>query len=284
MCSLYRRCLYTLLTAALAAPAGAFAGDREPLAVCADPNNLPFSNRAGEGFENALAEMIADELGRDGVRYEWRPQRRGFIRNTLKAERCDVVMGVPAGFEMAATTRPYYRSTYVFVTRAGGDGPDIEGFDDPRLRDMRIGVHVIGDDYSNTPPARALARQGLVENIRGYTVYGDYSEPNPPSNLITAVAEGEVDVAVAWGPLAGYFAERVPADLALSPVAPQADPASPMVFDIAMGVRHGDDALRSALQQAIAQREDDIRQLLRRYGVPLLELPAAQASSRGATP
>lgn len=244
-----------------------------PLRVCADPNNLPFSNEAEEGFENALAELVADDLGMQ-VAYTWQPQRRGFIRTTLRAELCDVVMGVPSSFELAQPTNPYYRSTYVFVQRA--DAPHvIESMDDPALRELRVGVPVVGDDYSNTPGATALARRGIIENVRGYSVYGNYDEPHPPARLVEAVAAGDVDVAIAWGPLAGYFATRQPVELRLTPVSPQIDPPfTPFVFDIAMAVRRGDDSLRARLDEVIDARRAEIRSLLAQYGVPLLRTGA----------
>jgi mxaJ protein len=239
------------------------------LRVCADPNNLPFSNARGEGFENALAELVAADLHRR-VTYTWWAQRRGFIRNTLRAGLCDVVMGVPSSLELADTTAPYYRSTYVFVSRQQRH-LDLRSLDDPRLRRVRIGVHLIGDDYASVPPAQALAARGIVRNVRGYSIYGDYGTPDPPRTLVDAVANGSIDVAIAWGPIAGYFArqERVP--LSLSPVTPQIDlPFLPMVFDIAMGVRREDGPLKAALDEVLVRRRSEIRALLQRYGVPLI--------------
>jgi mxaJ protein len=240
------------------------------LRVCSDPNNLPFSNERREGFENRLAELMARDLGMR-VEYTWWPQRRGFIRNTLRAGRCDVVLGVPAAFELARTTRPYYRSTYVFVTRAGG-GPRVGSLDDPRLRHLRIGIHVIGDDYANTPAAQALARRGIVENVVGYSIYGDYSKPNPPADLVRAVADGKVDVAIVWGPLAGYFAKRSTVPLRVVPVSPQIDlPFTMFVFDISMGVRRSDTTTFILIEQELKRRRTEIRRILEEYGVPLVE-------------
>lgn len=239
-----------------------------PLRVCADPNNLPFSNERGEGFENRIAALLAAEMGRP-LAYEWRAQRRGFIRNSLNANRCDVIVGIPTSVDMVLTTRPYYRSTYVFVTKRGAQ--PVASFDDPRLRTMRIGVQLIGDDGANSPPVHALTTRGIVGNLVGYTVYGDYREPNPPARVVEAVAQGDVDVAIAWGPLAGWVARTSSAPLALTPVSPQIDvPFLPFVFDVGMGVRRVDVALRDTLDAILVRRRASIDSILACYGVPRL--------------
>jgi mxaJ protein len=249
---------------------------RPALRVCADPNNLPFSNRRGEGFENRIAELIARDLGVP-LEYTWWPQRRGFIRNTLNAGRCDLLTGVPADFERVRTTRPYYRSTYVFVTRRDR-GLRIRSLDDPVLHRVKVGIHLIGDDYANPPPAAALARRGIIRNVVGYSIYGDYSRPDPPADLVRAVVNGEVDVAIVWGPLAGYFARQVKTPLELTPVAPQLDGGTlPFVFDIAMGVRRGDSTAAARLERELARRRPEIRKILHRYGVPMVEGEAGGA-------
>jgi mxaJ protein len=249
----------------------AVAPDQRVLRVCADPNNLPYTNARLEGFENRLAEMIAADLGAR-VDYTWWPQRRGFIRKTLRAGACDVVLGVPTSFELAQSTRPYYRSGYVFVTRQES-GLEIVSLDDPVLRKVKIGVQFIGDDYANTPPAHALARRGIVENVVGYSVYGDYSEESPPSRIIDAVAAGEIDVAIVWGPLAGYFSKRQATPLVLSGVTPQVDlPFLPFVFDIGVGVRRGEDALAAEIEESLERHRGAIDALLETYGVPRLDL------------
>jgi mxaJ protein len=232
-----------------------------PLRVCADPNNLPFSNSSEQGFENAIARLIAKEMGTT-VEYFWWSQRRGFVRNTLNANQCDVIIGVPSSFELALTTKPYYRSSYVFVTRPG---IDIASLDDPRLRKLRIGVQIIGDDYANSPPAHALANRGIVANVRGYRVY------DPPKRIIDAVVRGDVDVSAVWGPTAGYFIKKSRAPLVAKPLSPQIDvPFLPFVFDISMAVRRTDTALREKLDAIIDRRRDDIESILRDYGVPTL--------------
>jgi mxaJ protein len=239
------------------------------LRVCADPNNLPFSNKAGEGFENALATLVAHDLAQQ-VSYTWHAQRRGFIRETLTAGVCDVVMGVPSELELALTTRPYYRSTYVFVSQRAR-ALHLRSFGDPRLPQLRIGVHVIGDDYASVPPAQALAAHGLVQNVRGYSIYGDYSKPNPPAALIDAVTAGDIDVAVAWGPLAGFFAAKSVKPLDVTPVeAATAGIRAPLAYDISMGVRRNDIALHKTLNTVIARRRDEIGALLERYHVPVV--------------
>lgn len=262
-------------TDAAEAPGSAAAaqGADRVLRVCADPNNLPFSNTRGEGFENRIATLLAEELGAT-VEYTWWAQRRGFIRNTLKAGTCDVVMGLPHRFEMALTTAPYYRSSYVFVHRSG-HRPAIASFDDPALRTLKIGVQLTGDDYTNTPPAHALGRRNIVSNVVGYTVYGDYREDNPPARIIDALARGEIDVAVVWGPLAGFFAQRQPLPMVVTPVAPRQEAAFlPMAFDISLGVRHGNHALRAELDAALVRRRAEIRQVLANYGVPQIDAGA----------
>ena len=239
------------------------------LRVCADPNNLPFSNEAGEGLENKLVALVAEELGAE-IRYTWWAQRRGFLRNTLKADACDLVPGLPANLEGVRTTAPYYRSSYVFVTRT--EGPEVASFNDPILRDVKVGVHLIGDDGWNTPPAHALARRGIVENVRGYMIYGDYNEPNPPAGILRALAVREIDVAVVWGPLGGYFASREAVPLRVTPVRPAFDgPRLPMVFDISMAVRKEDEGLRQEVDAALARRRTEVDLILAAYGVPRAE-------------
>jgi mxaJ protein len=240
------------------------------LRVCSDPNNLPFSNQQQQGFENRIAELIAHDLN-SKLTYTWWAQHRGYVRNSLNANQCDLLIGVPASFERTINTVPYYRSTYVFVTRRDRH-LNIRSFDDPALKRLTIGVQMIGDDFTNTPPAHALTQRHMIENVRGYSVYGDYRRPNPPARIIDAVANGDIDVAVAWGPLAGYFAQKEPVPLDITPVSPQIDlPFLPFVFDISMGVRRGDTALREQLNTVITRRKADIDRILEQYGVPRVD-------------
>ncbi len=202
------------------------------------------------------------------LKYTWWAQRRGFIRNTLRAGDCDLIAGVPSSMEMVLATRPYYRSTYVFVYRSDADF-EVRSFDDPVLKRVRVGVHLIGDDYANTPPAHALSSRGIIDNVAGFRIYGDYTEENPPARLIEAVASGEVDVAVAWGPLAGFFARRSPVPLEVVPVSPQIDlPFLPMVFDISMGVRREDVTFKEEIERILDARRAEVEAILNEYGVP----------------
>ncbi|HEU5093553.1 MAG TPA: substrate-binding domain-containing protein [Reyranella sp.] len=236
------------------------------LRVCADPNNLPYSNDRGEGFENKLAEMLAHDLGKDVV-YTWHAERRGFIRETLNSFKCDVVMGIPA-LDMLWTTRPYYRSTYVFVSRMA-DNLTFSSIDAPELEHLKIGVHLIGDDGANTPPAEVLGERHIVDNVVGYPIYGDYRQDSPPSKLIKDVENGTIDIAAAWGPLAGYYAKKSPVPLRIVPIT---DTMSylPLVFQysISMGVRRGDETMRDKLNEFIISHRDEIDGLLDSYGVP----------------
>jgi mxaJ protein len=236
------------------------------LRVCSDPNNLPFSNQRQQGFENRIAELVAREMGAR-LEYVWWAQRRGYVRNSIGAGLCDVLIGVPAGFERVLTTKPYYRSSYAVITRARDD-LRITSLDDPALRRLRVGVQLVGDDYTNTPPAHALSRRGIVRNVRGYSVQGDYAQPNPPARIIDAVASGEIDVAVAWGPLAGYFASRERVPLRVDALESDSDGGVPMAFDVAIGVRRGEPALRDSLDRILERRKSEIVTILDRYGVP----------------
>lgn len=256
---------------ARAQPGARPSAERE-LRVCADANNLPFSNARGEGFENHLAQLLARRMGAR-VSYAFWPQRRGFVRNTLEQGRCDLVIGVPARFELTENTRPYYRSSYVFVSRVELE-PAPQSLDDPLLRTLRVGVHFVGDDYANVPPAMALARRGIVNNVRGYSIYGDYSQPNPSHDLFEALEQGEIEVAIAWGPLAGPLVKRAAGRLRMSKLTPESDaPGLPMSFEIAMGVRRGNHRLRAKLDQVLSEEREAVRALLTRFGVPF-EPPA----------
>jgi mxaJ protein len=171
---------------------------------------------------------------------------------------------------MVATTRPYYRSTYMFVSRASANLKGLT-LDDPRLKTLKIGVQMVGNDATNTPPAHALSSRGIIANVRGYMLYGDYSKPNPPAEIVRAVERGDVDVALVWGPLAGYFAAQSPVPLRLEPVTPwMADMQWPMQFDISVGVQNGNDKLLKEIDAILSRRSADIQKLLARYHVPVV--------------
>lgn len=251
---------------ALIAALGGEAAERRVLRVGADSNNLPFSNARGEGFENKIAELVAREL-RAELEYVWWPPRRGGVRESLDAGRADIVIGVPVGAVGLATTRAYYASTYVFVYRRGAI--PVESFDDPVLRILRVGVTMIGEGFAHTPPAHALVARGCIENLHGYPLHGDDGPENSTGEIVRAVARGEIDVAVAWGPFAGYYATRQLTPLQLAPVSPERDgPDLPFVFRIAMGVRKDDDALRRRLDEILVRCRAEIDRILDDFGVP----------------
>jgi mxaJ protein len=239
------------------------------LRVCADPNNLPFSNHNHEGFEDKIAELVARDLGME-LQYDWLPQRLGFYREALKTGDSDLVLAAPGGFEKALTTTAYYRSSYVFVARRDRN-IHVKSFDDPLLGKLKIGVPLTGKD--NTPPAQALGHRGLIDNIVGFPVFD--RPVNQAPAIIRAVADKEVDVAIVWGPLAGYFARRGNEPLNITPVAPVQDGPLTFAFDICMGVRRKSTDLRDRLNGFIARRQTDIDAILDEFGVP--RLPVAPA-------
>lgn len=241
------------------------------LRVCADPDNLPFSNEKQEGFDNKIAALIANDLG-DSLAFTWWPSRRGFIRMTLRDKRCDVVMGLPKGYDPVSSTNPYYRSYYVIVTRQDRN-IHITSLDDHTLDKLKIGVDMMGDDYANTPPGMALGQRGLGKNLVGFETY--YDADNRPGSVVRAVADGKIDAAVVWGPIAGYFAKQSPVKLDLAQL-PDSDTVSgfPFAYDVTMGVRHGDQGHLAQLNGVIARRKSDIDQILRDYGIPTEPLTA----------
>jgi len=237
-------------------------GSERVLRVCADPNNLPLSDRARAGFEDELALLMARELGAR-LEHVYRAQRRGFFRNTLGAGRCDAVMGVPIGLEHVRATRPYYTARYAFVTRRDR-ALDVRSLGDPRLARLRVGIHVVGDESASTPPAIALARRGIVGNVVGFNLYGDYAQPSPPTVILRAVQSGAIDAALIWAPLA---ADAAP-ELAVQPVAEVRDGAIPFEFAIGMGVRKDDAALQRELDAIIERSTGAIEAILSRHRVP----------------
>ena len=248
--------------ASLLLPTGALAqGSRASFRVCADPNNLPYSNERLEGFENKIVDLIARELGATPT-FTWWPDRRGFIRNTLRANQCDVVMGVPNGYDQVRWTQPYYRSTYAFVF-ARDRGFQVRSWDDPALRSARIGV------VAATPPGDAMIKKGLMGNVVSYRLTIDYTTEYP-GQIVDDVAAGKTDVAIVWGPVAGYFAKKQSVPLEVVPVPPIEGIDSPLTYEISMGVRKGDRERQAQLDAVLARKQTEIRKILEEYGVPLV--------------
>jgi quinoprotein dehydrogenase-associated probable ABC transporter substrate-binding protein len=251
-----------LLVAAPAQAQTIEAVDRTALRVCADPNNLPFSNENGEGFENKIAELLAAEL-KVPVRYAWYPQATGFLRNTLWARRCDVVLGMPGGSDAVLSTNPYYRSTYALVYPAGRETV-VDRLDDPALKSLRIGL------IAGTPPSTLLAQNGLMQQVRPYHLVVDTRYESPAKTMIEDLVSGEIDVGILWGPLAGYYAGRQ--DPPLKVVLLLHEPAyAHLDFWIAMGVRPEEVQWKHDLNTLIERKQADIERILKDYGVPLLD-------------
>ncbi len=245
----------------------AFVAKATELRVCSDPNNLPFSDRNLRGFENRIAEAIAGEL-HARLTYQWQRMGRGFVREVLNKRKCDLLIGVPVGMPGVLTTRPYYRSSYVFVTRRNSAFQPAS-LDDTGLRNIKIGVQALEEEY--TPPGQALSRRGLQNSMVGFYGVGEEAD-----KIVAAVAHGKVDVAIVWGPLAGFAAQRFGSRLAIRPLMPQVDPPGlPLTFQIAMGVRKTDAVLRDQLNAALQQQQKTIDRILASYRVPLLEMTAA---------
>ena len=257
--------------AAVSLMASAPYGAPSELRVCADPYDLPFSNDHEEGFENKIAELVAQDLHARVINYWW-PSRRGVLRNSILGGFCDVMIQAPVGLDPVATTKPYYRSTYYFVYRADR-GLQLRSLDDTILKHLKIGVNIIGYDYTNTPPAHALGARGIV----GLVGFGNFLNPDPnadhPEDIVNAVAKDSIDVAIVWGPLAGYWVKRAP--VALTMVAlPDSDAVSgmPFAFDMAMAVRHRDKDLKAQLDSVIDRRHGDIVRVLEQYNVPMIQV------------
>lgn len=261
--------------------AGTASGEQgEPIRVCADPDNLPYSNRELQGFENKIGEVIAQELGAS-LDYFWWPAQMGLVRNTLGRDRCDVLISIPKGFDPVLWTKPYYRSTYVLAYRSDRK-LGLRSLDDPALKRLRLGVHV------NTPPYDALANRGLAENMVSYRLFFDPHDPDAsrrPEKVLQDVLSGAIDVAAAWGPMVGYFARQHPSP-ALEMVPLGDDSSDAMTFEFSMGVKKGNRELKTRLEGVLEKREADIRRILADYGVPMLPLkpPAGSTDEKRSPP
>jgi quinoprotein dehydrogenase-associated probable ABC transporter substrate-binding protein len=238
--------------------------DPKTLRVCADPNNLPFSNDKGEGFENRIAEFLAQKLGKE-LAFSYYPGATGFVRNTLNAHLCDVILGMPQGNDLVQPTNPYYRTTYAIVTRAGSELDGIKSLDDPRLKEKphRIGL------VANTPPGNVLAMNGLLASVKPYPLMVDTRVESSGAAMIHDLEKGEIDVALLWGPIAGYYAKRSSEKLNVT-LLPET-PGARMAFRIGFGVRHSDQNWKRELNTLIAQNKSEIERILLDYGVPLLD-------------
>ena len=243
---------------------GAEGAEVKELRVCADPNNLPYSNERWEGFENKIAELVAKELGAT-LTYYWWPHQRGLVRNTLRAEQCDVLIGIPKDYDPVLATKPYYRTGYVIAYRKDR-GFQIRSLDDPILKKIKIGVH------SDTPPHLALAQRDLIgDNLVRYSLfYGWAHSEEQLAKPVQDLIGGEIDVAMAWGPVVGYYVKKYSASF-LEMVPLQDDgPHTPMSFEISMGVKKGNKELKAQLEEVLSTRQAEIRKILEEYGVPLL--------------
>lgn len=270
--------LFALALLALA-PANAHAQRPSPLEagvlrVCADPDNMPFSNDSGQGFENKLAELLA-KTWNSKLEYAWWPVRRGFFNRGLNGRYCDMAMTAPTGLDIAATTRPYFRSAYAIVYRKDS-GYDITSLNDTVLKTLRIGVNLLNADAENTPPAMALSAHGVVGNLVGFGTF--YSDLARPEDIINAVVNHQIDVAIVWGPLAGYFVARDSVPLVMNLIESDSLSGIPFAFSISAATRRRDRALRDSLQTFLDTKNADIQALLHKFNFPLLPLPSDSAS------
>jgi quinoprotein dehydrogenase-associated probable ABC transporter substrate-binding protein len=237
--------------------------DPKVLRVCADPNNLPFSNEKGEGFENKIAEMLAAKLNKT-LAYFFYPQATGFVRNTLGAHRCDLIPGFPQGDELAQTTNPYYRTAYALVVRTGTGLDDLDMLTDPRLKEKRIGI------VAGTPPASYLAVNGLMRNAKPYPLVIDTRVDSSAAAMMRDLVSGDIDVGVLWGPMAGYYAKQANPPMRVVPLLKETG-GPQLAFRIAMGVRAADQNWKRQLNRQIAESQAEINGLLLGFGVPLLD-------------
>ncbi|KQT47514.1 methanol oxidase [Aureimonas sp. Leaf454] len=239
--------------------------DPNVLRVCADPSNLPFSNEKEEGFENALAKFLAGKLERTSVSYSFFPQATGFVRMTLGANNCDVIMSYPQGDELVQNTNAYYRTAYALIVPKGGDLDGVDVLEDPRLKGKRIGV------VAGTPPGTYLARAGLMGRAKGYQLMVDTRIENSAQAMIADLGKGEIDAAVLWGPMAGYYARESGKDYTVTPLVKEPKGGPAMIFRITMGVRPSDQEWKRRLNTVIRENQDEINEILLSFGIPLLD-------------
>lgn len=238
--------------------------DAKVLRVCADPNNLPFSNEKGEGFENKIAQYLAKKINKE-LAYVFYPGATGFVRNTLNAHLCDVILGIPQGNDLVQPTNPYYRTTYAIVTRAGSDLEGLTTLDDPRLKSKQHRIGLV----ANTPPGNILAKEGLMSAVKPYPLMVDTRFDSSSVTMIRDLEAGEIDVALLWGPIAGYYVKHAKTKLNLAPI--QETAGTRMAFRVAFGVRHSDQIWKRDLNQFISQNKSELEKILIDYGVPLID-------------
>lgn len=245
------------------------------LRVCADPDNLPFSNQAGEGVENRIAELMAKEWN-SRLEYVWWAAPRGIMR-MLNGRYCDVTLQMPILSDMGGVTRPYYRTSYVILQRK--DVPyRITSLDSPELKTLRIGVHLLNNDGENSPPAMALSRHGVVGNLVGFsTAY--VGSQNRPEDIVKAVVDKTIDVAMVWGPIGGYHAKQLGADLLITPLEDDTLTGIPFVYSMGMATRRAERAFRDSLQHFLDTRKPEIQRILEDFGIPTIPIPADSGGS-----
>jgi quinoprotein dehydrogenase-associated probable ABC transporter substrate-binding protein len=237
--------------------------DPKVLRVCADPHNMPFSTDKGEGFENKLAELFAQRLDK-GLSYTWYPQAPGFVRNTLAAHKCDVVMGTPQGDDLLQVTNPYYRTAYALVFKRGGGLEGVETLGDPRLKGKRIGV------VAATPPGNNMVANGLMASAKPYPLVVDTRVDSSAAAMMHDLAAGDIDAGILWGPMAGYFALQAGSATSVVPLTKETT-GPRLAYRIAMGVRYADQDWKRLLNRTIRDNQGAINKLLLGFGVPLLD-------------
>lgn len=237
--------------------------DRAALRVCADPANMPFSNAKKEGFENKIAELLGKEMELP-VLYTWFPMATGFVRNTLNAKRCDVIMGYAQGDTLVQNTNAYYRTAYVLLYPKDGPLAGVKSLSDEKLKDKRLGV------IAGTPPANAMAMAGLMSKAKGYRLVVDRRFESPAEEMIADLNEGEIDAAVLWGPMGGFYAKKSGKPLDMVPLLEEK--AGPrLTYRITMGIRNAEDDWKHKLNDLIAKKQNEINAILLEYGVPILD-------------
>jgi quinoprotein dehydrogenase-associated probable ABC transporter substrate-binding protein len=231
--------------------------------VCADPHNLPFSNERGEGFENKLAGMFAAKLGKR-VGYAWFPQVTGFVRNTLGAHRCDVIMGFPQGDDLVQNTNPYYRTAYALIFKPSADFEGVSSLADARLQQKRVGV------VAGTPPATYLAMHALLSRTRPYALMVDTRIESSAEAMVKDLSTGEIDIGVLWGPMAGYFGQQSNPQMRVVPLLKETG-GPRLIYRMGMGVRASDQNWKRELNRLIQENQSEINRLILSYGIPLLD-------------